>query len=149
MKVWGCVTYYGVAVCIAVMVGALLGNYSLFQQVALGKTQLSLAHLIQFVAYTGALVMVWMWGYEMSMRMPKNGKWSPALRPIMTPLATFVVVVAAYSVIPLIGSPYMSAKAMEIYNWVFIVGMLCAALWLTFSWVVESGAALHGRRRAS
>ena len=148
MKVSACVTYYGVAVCIAVMMGALLGNYSLFQQVALGKSQLNLAHLIQFVAYTGALVMVWMWGHTMSTRMPK-GKWSSALRPVMTPLATFIVVVAAYSVIPLVSSPYMTVKAREVYNWMFIVGMLCAAIWLTFSWVVESGAALNGRRRTS
>lgn len=149
MKVMGSVTHYGVGTLLAVVLAVVLGGIPLFQNAALGPTKLTAAHLVQFVCYAGALVMLWMMGHRVTIQLPRNGKWVACLRPIIRPLATFIVVMAAYAVIPLIAGPVMDASARTAYNWFFIVGMVCAAMWLMMAWVFQSGAvlrALEGRR---
>lgn len=149
MKVMGSVTHYGVGTLLAVALAVVLGGIPLFQNAVLGASKLTAAHLVQFVCYASALVMLWMMGHRVTVQMPKNGKWVACLRPIIRPLVTLIVVMSAYVVIPLIAGPVMDKSARAAYNWVFIVGTVCAAMWLMMAWVLQSGAvlrALEGRR---
>ncbi len=149
MKVMGSVTHYGGGTLLAVALAMVLGGIPLFENAALGSTKLTAAQLVQFVCYAGALIMLWMMGHRMTVGMPKNGKWVACLRPIIRPLVTLIVVMAAYVVIPLIAGPMMDKAARAAYNWFFIVGTVCAAMWLMLAWVLQSGAVLRaweGRR---
>lgn len=149
MKVIRSITHYGVGTLLAVTLALVLGGIPLFQNAALGSSQLTAAHVVQFVCYAGALVMFWMMSHRVTLQMPKNGRWVACLRPVIRPLATLVVVISAYLVIPLIAGPMLDGQARAAYNWVFIVGMVGAAMWLMMAWVLQSGAilrALEGRR---
>lgn len=150
MKVMGSVTHYGVGTLLAVGLALVLGGIPLFQNAALGSSKLTVAHLVQFVCYAGALVMLWMMGHRVTLHMPQHGRWVACLRPIIRPLMTLIVVMSAYVVIPLVAAPMMDKSAHAVYNWFFIVGMVSAAMWLMMAWVLQSGAilrALEGRRR--
>ncbi len=152
MKVLGCIAHYGFAAALTFLLGLLLGSNPLFTEATLGATSLTAAHIMQFVAYTTSLVMLWMMGHRLATRLPKNGKWLACLRPIMIPLATLVVIMGAYTVIPLVGGPVLQKTGMGFYNWVFIVATAGTAVWLTLAWVVQSGTvidSLAGGRRAT
>src|SRR5438093_11540742 len=60
MKQWGWVIQYGVAMLLAVLLGAILGSFPLFHQTALGETKLKASHLVEFIGYGGALLMFWL-----------------------------------------------------------------------------------------
>ncbi len=149
MKIMGSVTHYGVGTLLAVALAVVLGSIPLFQNAPLGASKLTAAHLVQFLCYTGALIMLWMMGHRLTVQMPRNGRWVACLRPIIRPFVTLIVVLSAYVVIPLIAGPVIDKSARSAYDWFFIVGTVCAAMWLMMAWVLQSGAvlrAMEGRR---
>ena len=143
MKVMGCIAHYGVAAALAFLTGALLGGIPLFKEAMFWKSQLSAAHIVQFVGYTAALVMLWMMGRRLSVQMPKNGKWIACLRPVVTPMVTLVIVMGTYMVIPIVGGSLVAKMGAGVYNWIFIVGTAGTAMWLTLAWLVQSGTIIH------
>ncbi len=143
MKVFGCVAQYGIAALFAFLIGAVLGGIPLFKEAMLWKTNLSASHIVQFVGYTGALIMLGMMARRLSVRMPRNGKWIACLRPIVTPMVTLVIIMGAYAVIPILGRPLVVKMGVDLYNWIFIIGAAGASLWLTLAWLVQSGTVIH------
>ncbi len=52
------------------------------------------------------------------------------LRQVDVPLATLIVVSAGYQVLLLLVGPFLNETATTIYNWIFVLGIVGAALWL-------------------
>lgn len=134
MKAWGWTAQYGSALLLALLLGALLGNIPLFKETALGSSKLTAAHVVQFLGYGGALVMFWMMGRRAALQLLPEGATPSFLGRIIAPLATLVVLAAGYQVALLLAGPFLGKTGKGIYNWVFVVGIVGAALWLTVAW---------------
>jgi hypothetical protein len=138
MKTWGWVGQYMVSILLALLLGAILGNLSLFQETALGDTKLSASRVVQFMGYGGALLLLWLLGQRAAMQLPEDGRGLSFLRHVITPLTTLIVVSAGYKVLLLLAGPFLDKTGKMIYNWVFVIGIVSAALWLTLAWFLKS-----------
>ena len=79
------------------------------------------------------------------------GNWS-FLQHLILPAVSLIVVSLAYSVLLLLLKPVMEATLHNIYNWVFIVGILACAGWLVMAVLNQSAsltALLTDRKLAS
>src|SRR6266852_1001050 len=86
MRTWGWVGQYVVAILLALLLGAILGNLSLFQETALGDTKLNASRVVQFMGYGGALVLLWLLGQRAAMQLPEDGRGLSFLRHVIAPL---------------------------------------------------------------
>ncbi len=134
MKSWGWTVQYGSALLLALLLGVILGNIPLFKETALGSTKLTAAHVVQFLGYGGALVMFWLMGQRAAVQLPREGSSPSFLGQIIPPFATLVVLAAGYQVALLLLGPLLGKTGKGIYNWIFVVGIVGAALWLTAAW---------------
>ena len=137
MKQWGWVIQYGVAMLLAVLLGAILGSFPLFHQTALGETKLKASHLVEFIGYGGALLMFWLLARRLAAHIPQGTPVS-ILRHVIVPLATLIVTSAGYQVLLLIGAPFLGKTGKTIYNWLFVIGIGGSALWLVAAWFRHS-----------
>jgi len=138
VKTWGWVAQYGVAILLALLLGAILGSIPLFKETALGDTKLNASRLVQFLGYGGALLLLWLLGRRAAFQLPEDGKGLSFMRHILTPLATLTVVSAGYQVLLLLGGPFLDKTGKTIYNWIFVIGIIGAALWLILAWFLRS-----------
>ena len=138
MKARDCMFQYGVAILLALLLGVILGHIPLFQETTLGSTKLRAADVVQFLGYGGALVMVWLFGRQVASHVPEDWKWLVPFRHLILPLATLIVVTAAYGILLLICGPFLQKTGKMIYNWIFVIGIASASVWLVVTWFLKS-----------
>jgi len=124
---------YGVAMVLAALFAVVLGQLSLFREAAVGKLHAS--DLVQFIGYSGALVIAWFGARQLAAEPPNDLKWILPYRALILPVATLMIVAVAYGVLQYVCSPFLSKTGKGIYNWMFIVGIVSASAWLIFTWV--------------
>jgi hypothetical protein len=134
MKPWGWLLQYGVAILLSLLLGAVLGSLPLFKEASVGSTRLTASRLVQFLGYGSGLLLLWLLGQRAALALPDRGKGPSALRHLIVPLATLIVTAAGYQVVLLIGGPFLGTTGKTIYNWLFVVGIVGAALWLILAW---------------
>lgn len=150
MKAWGWVVQYGVAIVLALLLGVILGHLPLFHETVLGSTKFRASHVVQFVAYGGALIILWLLGSHAALQVPQERKWFTCLRHIITPLTTLIVVTAGHAVLLLVTEPFLGRTGKGIYNWIFVIGIVGAAFWLVLAWFLKAAPelkSLEGQRR--
>ncbi len=133
MRNWGWAIQYGIAILLALLLGAMLGSFSLFQQSSLGSLGVTASDIVHFLGYGSALLVFWLLGCRAAMELPEDRSWLAFLRQIVVPLATVVVVSAAYKLLLLLIGPFLNATATSIYNWLFVLGITGATLWLALA----------------
>jgi len=141
---------YGVAILLALLLGVILGHIPLFQETTLGSTKLRAADLVQFLGYGGALVMLWLFSRQVASHVPEDWKGLVPFRHLLLPLATLIVVTAAYGVLLLICGPFLQKTGKMVYNWIFVIGIASTSVWLVVMWFLKSAtlvAALDMRPR--
>jgi hypothetical protein len=138
LKSWRWVAQYGVAILLALLLGAILGNLALFKHTALGGTKINASRLVQFLGFGGSLFLLWLLGRRAALQLPESGNALSFLHHVLTPLATLIVVSAGYQVFLLLGDPFLGRTGKTIYNWIFIIGIMSAALWLILVWFLRS-----------
>ena len=124
---------YGVALVLAFLLAAILGQVSLFRETSVGKLRAS--DLVQFVGYSGSLMVGWLGARELARNPPAEWKWMVTLQGLVVPLATLIVITIAYGVLLFALDPFLGKFGMTIYNWVFIVAIVVDSVWLILSWV--------------
>jgi len=150
MKTWTWAVQYGIAILLAIVLGAILGSISLFEETILGATGLAASDVVKFLGYGSALLLLWLFGRQATTRLPENVKVFSFCRHIIVPMVTLIVVVAAYKVVLLIADVFFGNTAITIYNWVFVLGIIGSALWLAIecyrnsSLLIEAFAGLKG-----
>jgi len=150
MKTWTWAVQYGIAILLAIVLGAILGSISLFEETILGATGLAASDVVKFLGYGSALLLLWLFGRQATTRLPENVKVFSFCRHIIVPMVTLIVVVAAYKVVLLITDAFCGNTAITIYNWVFVLGIIGSALWLAIecyrnsSLLIEAFAGLKG-----
>lgn len=124
---------YGVAMGLAVLLAAVLGQIPLFRETAVGKLRAS--DLVQFVGFGGALVIAWMGARQLANDPPKEWKWLAPFRAMILPLATLLAVSLSYGVLLFVVGPFLGKTGKTVYNWFFIMAILTSSVWLIFNWV--------------
>lgn len=135
MNRWVWVAQYGIAILLAVFLGAVLGNMQLFREATLGPGGWTASELVQFVAYGSALVVFWLLAIRAADEIPEDRNGLAFLRRLLVPVAAVLVVSIGYGVLWLLLGPFLDPTSRTIYNWVFVLGIVATALWLVLTGV--------------
>lgn len=138
---------YGVAIVLAVLCAVVLGHLSLFRETTVGKLHAS--DLVQFIGYGGAMVLAWFGARQLAAEPPEDWKWLMPYRALVLPITTLAMVGLAYVVLLYACEPFLSKSGKEIYNWMFVIGIMAACAWLIVTWVQKCApqvAAMESRR---
>ncbi|OIR08787.1 hypothetical protein GALL_91710 [mine drainage metagenome] len=130
---------YVAVIVLSLILAAAIGNMDLFAKTTIGG-KLSASHIVQFLGYGAALVAFWVLGQRATISLGQHtGKWS-FLQHLVLPAVSLIVVSLAYSVLLLLLKPVMDAALHNIYNWVFIIGILACAGWLVMAVLNQSAS---------
>jgi len=124
---------YGVAMGLAFFLAVILGQIPLFRETAVGKLHAS--DLVQFIGFSGALVIAWMGARQLATNAPAEWKWIAPFQAIILPLATLLTVSLCYGVLFLVAGPFLGKSGRTAYNWLFISAIVASSVWLIFGWV--------------
>jgi hypothetical protein len=124
---------YGVATILAVACAVILGHLSLFREATIGKLHAS--DLVQFIGYGGAIVLAWFGARQLSDEPPEDWKWLVPYRALILPVTTLVIVGLAYQVMLYACEPFLGKGGKDVYNWVFVVGLIACCVWLIMTWL--------------
>ena len=131
-KSWIWIGKYVFVIVVALILGAAIGNLGLFKSATLGTPRLTAAALVQFIAYGGALGLLWFLGLRLSRQLREGGGTAAKLSTISLSLMTLIVVASAYVVLMQFITPFLSHYVKPFIDWTFIIGTLAAALWLVW-----------------
>ncbi|WP_283744793.1 hypothetical protein [Sideroxydans sp. CL21] len=130
---------YVAVILLSLVLATAIGNMDLFVKTTIGG-KLNASHIVQFLGYGAALVAFWVLGQRATMALQQYaGKWS-FLQHLILPAVSLIVVSVAYSVLLLLLKPVMDAALHNIYNWVFIMGILACAGWLVMAVLNQSAS---------
>ena len=127
---WMWLVRYVVVIILALILAAALGEMELFKTTRFGKTGLNAARLVQFLSYGGALAVLWLMARLAAALLPSGDERWSVLKSILVPLATLIVVASGQAVLLLVLGPLMNKAWQQAYNWVAIVAIIAAAMWL-------------------
>ncbi len=113
MRDWGWAIQYGVNIFLALLLGAMLGSISLFQESSLGSLSVTASDIVHFLGYGSAILALWLLARRAAMELPENQAWLMFLRQIVVPLATVIVVSAAYRLPLLFIGPFLNARSCQ------------------------------------
>jgi hypothetical protein len=130
-KKW--VMQYGVAVGLAALFAAILGQIPLFREAMIGKFRAS--NLVQFIGYGAALITILLGARQIAS--DRSDAWTRLgpFRAMVVPAAVLVVLPLAYHVALLALGPLLGKGGKPTYNWAFVVGIVAAASWVIVTWV--------------
>ncbi|MDO8989083.1 MAG: zinc ribbon domain-containing protein [Sideroxyarcus sp.] len=139
---------YVAVILLSLILATAIGSMELFAKTTIGR--LSASHLVQFLGYGAALVAFWVLGQRTTMALQeRGGKWS-FMQHLILPAVSLIVVALAHTVLLLLLKPAMDASLRNIYNWIFILGILVCAGWLVMAVLNQSASltALFTDRKA-
>lgn len=142
MKKYGWLVQYGVTMILALCIGALLSQVPLFHQTSFGTTKLRADQGVQFLGYAGALLVLWQFGQ----RLTHDLKLLPKMRflvPVIRPFTTLLVLLGSHPICSLVLNPFLGKTGKGVYNWMFVIGIVSAALWVVISWYVKAAPLLQ------
>lgn len=131
MKKW--FMQYGVAVALAALFAAILGQIPLFREALIGKFRAS--NLVQFIGYGAALVTILLGARQIAADRSDAWKWLGPFRDIVVPAAVLVVLPLAYQVALLALGPLLGKGGKPVYNWMFVIAIVGAAGWVIVTWI--------------
>ena len=144
MKKWGWLVQYGVTIVLALGLGFLLSQVPLFHETILGSAKLRASQCVRFLSYGGALFVLWRFGQRLAVELPALCPKMGFLCPVIMPLTTLIVVTASHPVCGQVLNPFLGKMGKGVYNWLFVIGIVSAALWLVLSWFMKSAPLLQG-----
>ena len=127
---WAWMSRYVLVIVIALVLGGVIGELTLFKQTTLGTPKLTASAIAQFMGYGGALLLLWLLGQRAASQFRNDGGKAAFLSFTIVPLVTLIVVAGAYTVLLTVLRPFLDAGLRNIYNWVFVLGITASALWL-------------------
>ncbi len=135
---WNWLTRYAVVIVVALVLAALLGSTDLFVKTRLITKGLTASHLARFLGYGGALTVLWLAAYRATVQLREHNSHRPIINALLLPLATLIVVASTHPLFLLIVSPLMDKSMREIFDWIFIGGIVGCATWLLVAIFNES-----------
>ncbi|MDH4186095.1 MAG: hypothetical protein OEV08_03775 [Nitrospira sp.] len=133
MKARAWMMQYGVAIVMAALFAAILGQIPLFRETMVGKFRA--ANLVEFIGFGAALITAWVGARHIAMDQTGEWKWLGAFRELVLPATTLVVLPMAYGAMLLLLGPFLGKDGRAIYNWMFVIGIVAASCWVILAWV--------------
>lgn len=124
---------YLLVIVVTLVLGASLGELGFFQKTNLGVLKLNAASLVRFLGYGSALVLLWLLAQRAALELKSRSGWQAQASHFVLPLATVIIVPAAQPVLLLVLGGLLGPDLRKIYDWLFILGTLGAAVWLVLS----------------
>ncbi len=124
---------YPLVIVVILVLGAALGELVFFQKTSISALKLSASHLVRFLAYGSALVLLWLLARRSVQELHARGGWQLPASHFVLPLAAVVIVPAAHPVLLLLLGGLLGPELRKIYDWLFILGTLAAAIWLVLA----------------
>lgn len=124
---------YLLVIVVTLILGAALGELAFFQKTSIEALKLTAANLVRFLGYGSALVLLWLLGQRTAQELQKRGRWQEQASHFVLPLATVIIVPATHPVLLLVLGGLLGADLRKIYDWLFILGTLGAAVWLVLA----------------
>ena len=129
---------YGVAMVLTCLSAVILGHIPLFREATIGKLHAS--DLVQFIGYSGVLVIAWVGVQQLAADPPNDWKRLMPYRALILPVMTLAIVAMSYGVLLFVCDPFLSKSGKGIYNWIFIAAIVASIVWVILSWVQKSAA---------
>ena len=139
MNSWVWAVQHGVTIVVTLLLGAVLGNLQFFQKASLGSSKLTASSLVQFLAYGGALLLLWLAARRAEQQISESGTGLSFLRHTVVPFATLIVTSVGYQVVLLVVGPFLGKEGSQIYQWVFVIGITAVAGWLGLACYQNAG----------
>jgi eukaryotic-like serine/threonine-protein kinase len=147
-KSWIWIGKYLFVIVVALVLGAAIGNLALFKGATLGTPRLTAAALVQFIAFGGALALLWFLGLRLTRQLREGGGAGASLATAVLALITLIVAASAYVVLMRFIAPFLAHEVKPFIDWAFILGTLAAAVWLVWALFTDSEAFLEAVGRA-
>ena len=128
-KNWGWIGKYVIVILAALLLGTVLGNLALFKSATLGNPRLTAALLVEFIARTAALALLWMLGWQAAEQMRASGERLAVVATIVVALFTLIITAIGYVVLSTFIDPFITKSVKQAVDWVFILGVVAAASW--------------------
>jgi len=137
---WNWVGRFVSVIVVSLILAAAIGSMDLFEKTFVIPGKLSAAHLVRFLGYSTALGALWMLGRRATMVLQQHGGRWTFMQHLILPVVSLIVVSSSNSVALLVMKPMMNASLNNIYNWVFIVGILGCAAWVVMAVLGQSAS---------
>lgn len=124
---------YPLIIVVTLVLGAALGELGFFQKTSIGVLKLNAANLVRFLAYGTALVLLWLLAQRGVQELRAHGSWQNQASHLVLPLAAVIIVPAVHPVLLLLLGGVFGPELRKIYDWIFILGTLAAAVWLVLA----------------
>jgi serine/threonine-protein kinase len=153
---WYWIGKYLVVIVVALVLGSVLAGIEPFRSTTLGSVRIGAGTLVQFIAHSGALALLWAMGLRHSAQLRRSGGATAPLAKMVLSLVTLIVAASFYAVLSRFIAPLLSSELKSVVDWSFIVAILAAALWLlwvlfadTEALIAAFGSVAARRRRAA
>ncbi|HYA66820.1 MAG TPA: hypothetical protein VEE84_09025 [Burkholderiaceae bacterium] len=133
----------------ALALGAVLGNLEVFRNTMIGSARISAGALVQFIAHSGALGLLWALGYRHAGQLRRGAGSASHLATSVLALVSLVVAASFYEVLLRFLGPLVTPDAKSYLDWTFIVVILATAGWLLWSLFVHSEAIIAAVSKAA
>ncbi len=130
---WFWTSKYLLVIVIALLLGSVIGDMTLFKQTTLGTPKMTVAALVEFISFASALYFLWLLSQKAAKQFGSAGDRTAFLGFVLVPLVTLVVVTAAYTVGLVVLKPFLIGTVKSVYNWVFILAIIGAAIYLVIA----------------
>jgi len=140
---WFWIGKYLIVIVVALVLGSVLAGLEPFKSARIGTARVGAGALVQFISQTGALALLWALGFRHANQLRRVGGPSGHLAATVLALVTLIVVASAYAVLLRFITPMLAADLKPIVDWLFIVAILGAALWLLWVLFTDSEALIE------
>ena len=89
------------------------------------------------------MIVLWRFGHRLGVELPTLCPKVGFLYPVIMPLTALIVVTASHPVCGQILNPFLGKTGKGVYNWLFVIGIVSAALWLVLSWFRKAAPLLQ------
>lgn len=146
---WLWIGKYVIVIIAALALGAVLGGLEPFHNTMIGSTRISAGALVQFIAHTGALALLWALGYRHAGQLRRGTGSAAHLATSVLALVSLIVAASFYAVLLRFLAPVLAPELKTYLDWTFIVIILAAAGWLLWSLFVHSEAVIAAVSKAA
>jgi hypothetical protein len=129
---------YLAVIVVSLILASILGSMDLFVKTYVIPSKLNAASLVKFMGYSTALGSLWMLGRRATIFMQQHGGRWAFVEHLILPVVTLIVVSSVNSVALLVLKPVMTFQMNNIYNWIFIFGILGCAVWVIMAVLGQS-----------
>jgi eukaryotic-like serine/threonine-protein kinase len=140
---WYWLGKYLIVIVAALVLGSVLAGLEPFRSATIGTARVGAGALVQFIAHSGALALLWALGLRHAGQLRRAGGPAAHLASMVLALVTLIVVASAYGVLSRFIAPMLAPEPKSIVDWIFMVGILSAALWLLWVLFTDSEALIE------